>query len=166
MNKLLISAAGLCAGLCLVQDAGAWGQEGHMLVGQIAYNHLDPQVKARCDMLMTQAVQYASSINSNFVTGTVWADDIKSFTSAYSTQHYIDLPISLDGYPTNGVVYDPTNVVTAIQQHVATLQNPSATLSNQAVALRFLLHFVGDMSQPLLWSPSCLRMMASRPSPE
>ncbi len=32
---------------------------------------------------------------------------------------------------------------------VATLQNPSATQSNQAVSLRYLIHFVGDITQPL-----------------
>ena len=139
----------LCACFCLARPVLAWNAEGHMVVAQIAYNHLDPEVKAKCDTLIAVPVYQSSSLNSNFVTASVWADDIKSFTSAYNAQHYINIPISLDGYPTNSFVIDPTNVVTAIQQHIATLQNPAATLSNQAVALRFLLHFVGDIQQPL-----------------
>lgn len=127
----------------------AWNAEGHMVVAQIAYNHLDPAVKSRCDALIAIAVSNAGNNNSNFVTASCWADDIKSFTSAYSTWHYIDLPFSLDGTSTNGVVLDPFDVVQAINLNIATLQSTNATLIDQATSLRFLLHFVGDIQQPL-----------------
>ncbi len=123
-----------------------------MVVAQIAYNHLDPEVKAKCDALLTNTVYHSSSINSNFVTAAVWADDIKNFTSAYSTWHYIDLAVNLTNLNntiTNNFPPPSTNVVWAIRQCIATLQNPSETESNQAVALRFLLHFAGDIQQPL-----------------
>ena len=146
VTKLL---AGLCIGFCLARPALAWDAEGHMVVAQIAYNHLDDAVKAKCDALIAVPVYHSSSINSNFVTASAWADDIKSFTSAYSDSHYIDIPISLDGTPTNGVVNDPSNVVVAIRSCVTTLQDPTQSLSNQATALRFLIHFCGDITQPL-----------------
>ncbi len=140
----------LCACYCLARPALAWNAEGHMIIAQIAYNHLDSDVQARCNALIAVPVLYSSSINSNFITAAAWADDIKSYTSAYSIWHYIDLPFSLDGTSTNGLNLPlPTNVVWAINQCVATLQDPTATQSNQAVALRFLLHFVGDIEQPL-----------------
>ena len=149
MIKAAKFLATLCAYFCLVHPALAWNAEGHMVVAQIAYNHLDAEVKAKCDALIAVPVYHSSSINSNFVTAAVWADDIKSFTSAYSDSHYIDIPISLDLSPTNGVANDSSNVVVAIRQCITTLQDPTATLSNQAVALRFLLHFAGDITQPL-----------------
>jgi hypothetical protein len=120
-----------------------------MVVAQIAYNHLDPVVRARCDALIAIPVLYSTSANSNFVTAACWADDIKSSTSAYSIWHYIDLPFSLDGTSTNSAGAASTNVVWAIRQSIATLQSPTATQSNQAIALRFLLHFAGDIEQPL-----------------
>ena len=119
-----------------------------MVVAQIAYNHLDPAVKAKCDALIAVPLTYGDSRSTNFVTASVWADDFKGSLGTGSS-HYIDIPISLDGYPTNLVANAPNNVVTAIRQHIATLQNPTAALSNQAIALRYLLHFVGDISQPL-----------------
>jgi hypothetical protein len=149
MMKSIKVLAWLCACFCLPRSVLAWGAEGHMVVAQIAYNHLDAEVKAKCDALIAVPVFHSSSINSNFVTAAVWADDIKSFTSAFSNSHYIDIPISLDGSPTNGVANDPSNVVVAIRQCITTLQDPTQTLSNQAVALRFLLHFAGDIQQPL-----------------
>jgi hypothetical protein len=149
MIKSIKFLAILCACFCLAHPALAWDAEGHMVVAQIAYNHLDAAVKAKCDALIAVPVYHSSSINSNFVTASAWADDIKSFTSAFSDSHYIDIPISLDGYPTNGVVNDPSNVVAAIRSSITTLQDATQSLSNQAVALRFLIHFCGDITQPL-----------------
>ncbi len=149
MIKSITFLACLCACVCLERPVLAWDAEGHMVVAQIAYNHLDDAVKAKCDALIAVPVYHSTSINSNFVTASAWADDIKSYTSAFSDLHYIDIPISLDGYPTNGVPYDPSNVVTAIRSCVATLQDSTQTLSNQATALRFLIHFCGDITQPL-----------------
>src|ERR1035437_332175 len=123
--------------VCLVRPVLAWDGEGHMVVAQIAYNHLDFAVKAKCDALIAVPVFGSNERNSNFVMAACWADDIKSNTSAYDDLHIYDIPISLDGYPTNGVVDDPSNVVVAITQCITTLQDPTQSLSNQAVALRF-----------------------------
>jgi S1/P1 Nuclease len=130
MIKTTTFLASLCACCCLARPAMAWDAEGHMVVAQIAYNHLDADVKAKCDALIAAPVFHSTTINSNFVTAAVWADDIKSFTSAFSDSHYIDIPISLDGTPTNGVANDPSNVVMAIRQCITTLQDPTQTLSN------------------------------------
>lgn len=141
--------AGFCACCCLSQPVLAWDGEGHMVTAQIAYNHLDPVVKAKCDALIAVPVSFPSSASTNFVTAACWADDIKSSTSAYSIWHYIDLPFSLDGTSTNNAPPPFTNVVWAIRQSIATLQDPAAAQTNQATALRFLLHFAGDIHQPL-----------------
>ncbi len=146
MTRLVISLC-VCFGLPL--PLMAWNGEGHMLVAQIAYNHLKPAAKAKCDALIAVAVGYSSNANSNFVTAACWADDIKSFTSAYSIWHYIDLPFSLDGTATNGVGSNSFDVVRAIRQNIATLQDQNSTSLTQATSLRFLLHFVGDIQQPL-----------------
>ena len=144
--KMTLFLTYLCAWFCLTYPVLAWNFQGHQVVAQIAYNHLDPEVKAKCDALITVPVICGTS-GGSFVTDATWAD--QRCEPGTSPQHYIDIPISLDGYPTNGVVDTTNNVVTAIRQHIATLQNPTATLSAQATALRYLLHFVGDIQQPL-----------------
>jgi hypothetical protein len=141
--------AGIILVLPFMPCARAWNAEGHMVVAQIAYNHLNPDVKAKCDALISIPVFNSGNNNSNFVTAACWADDIKSFTSTYNIWHYIDIPFSPDHTSTNGVGAASFDIVRAINQCVATLQSPSATMSNQAVSLRFLLHFVGDIQQPL-----------------
>ena len=145
MIKFLI-CLGTC--FCLSRSVLAWNAEGHMVVAQIAYNHLDPGVKAKCDALIGVALSFSSTSSSNFVTAACWADDFKSSLGT-GTSHYIDLPISLDGYPTNSFPPGVPNVVTAINQNIATLQDPTQSLANQATALRYLIHFCGDITQPL-----------------
>lgn len=148
--SILRTAASVVVFVALVLEfacpAGAWNSQGHMVVAQLAYNHLDPEAKARCDALIAIPPPCGSA-SQTFVSDSTWAD--QRCESGTSPQHYIDIPISLDGYPTNGVVDNPTNVVAAIQQCILILQDPAANVTNQSRALRYLIHFVGDIQQPL-----------------
>jgi hypothetical protein len=53
----------------------AWNAEGHMVVAQTAYNHLELAVRAKCDALVAVPLQYGSSQNNPFVTAACWADE-------------------------------------------------------------------------------------------
>ncbi len=143
MGRILVLLGGF---LYLSQCALGWNSQGHQVVAQIAYNHLDPEVKARCDALL-QIAPVCGTASLTFISDSTWAD--QRCQTGTSPEHYIDIPISLDGYPTNQVVDTPTNVVNAIRDSIAILQNPNASPSAQSTALRYLLHFVGDIQQPL-----------------
>src|SRR5438105_5067321 len=145
MTKFL---AGVCALFCVSHRVLAWNAEGHMLVAQIAYNHLDTAVRARCDALIAVPLTYGSSANNTFVTAACWADDYKSSLGT-AIWHYIDLPFSLDGTSTAGVGTASFDVVQAINQCMFTLGSSTAAQTNQATSLRYLMHFVGDIQQPL-----------------
>jgi hypothetical protein len=119
-----------------------------MIVAQIAYNHLAPSVEAQCDVLIAVPPAYGSSRNSNFVTAACWADDYKSQLGS-GIWHYIGLAFSLDGTSTNGVGPASSNVVWAINQGIYALGSGSSAQTNLATWLRYLLHFVGDIRQPL-----------------
>lgn len=132
----------------LIPCSRAWNAEGHMVVAQIAYNHLSDSVRSNCDALIAVPLTYSSTQSSNFVTAACWADDFKSNLGT-GIWHYIDIPFSLDGTPTNGVTADTYDVVRAINQCLQVLGSSSSSQSNQAVYLRYLIHFVGDIHQPL-----------------
>lgn len=139
----------LCIALASPVSSPAWNAEGHMVSTLIAYTHLTPAVKAQCDVLIATPVVYSSNINNTFVTASVWADDLKSSTNTWNNWHFINIPFSLDGTPTNSFVPGSFDVVQAIRNNIAVLQNPSSTQSNRAFNLRQLLHFMGDIQQPL-----------------
>ena len=120
-----------------------------MVVAQIAYKHLNPVAKARCDALIgVNLGGFSSTGTSNFVTAAVWADDFKTPLGS-SIWHYIDIPFSLDTTPTSGVAPASFDVVQAINLSITSLQNSTLSQSNLAVSLRYLLHFAGDIAQPL-----------------
>jgi PKD repeat protein len=165
MIRITTFLACFLASICLSQTAFGWGQEGHMTVAEIAYNHLRPDVKAQCDALIAVNLgTYTANASSNFITAASWADDFKSSLGT-GTSHYIDLPLCInglavsntgtctgtcnDGVCTNNAPPGVPNVVTAINQYTAVLLNPNASLTDRATALRYVLHYVGDIQQPL-----------------
>jgi S1/P1 Nuclease len=145
MSRLL---AGIFIFLNVLNYARAWNAEGHMVTAQIAYDHLTPMAKARCDALIAVPLTFSSTGTSNFVTAAAWADDFKTQLGT-AIWHYIDIPISLDGTSTSGVAADSFDVVRAINLCITNLQDAAASESNRAVSLRYLVHFVGDIEQPL-----------------
>ncbi len=129
-------------------NARAWNAEGHMVVAHMAYKHLNPAAKAKCDSLIAVTLTNASNTTSNFVTAAVWADDFRTELGT-ANWHFINLAFSPDNTPTNYFVMPAFDVVQAINLCITNLQNTNSALTNQATYLRYLLHFVGDLHQPL-----------------
>lgn len=119
-----------------------------MVVAQLAYNHLTSTTKTQCDALIAVPLTYSSGQSNTFVTAACWADDFKSSLGT-GIWHYIDIPFSLDGTTTAGVAAASFDVVRAIRQCIITLQSTTETQTNKATSLRYLIHFVGDIQQPL-----------------
>ncbi|MDF1655663.1 MAG: S1/P1 nuclease [Coxiellaceae bacterium] len=112
----------------------------------------------------------AKSLNS-MATDASWADDVKHYfwrsgseKYVYSDMHYLDIPIDFDttdteGYCAKTVTMDYLNkyagdvnhddVVNAIRSSLKTLVSSRSTTNTKAIAMRFLIHFMGDMHQPL-----------------
>jgi hypothetical protein len=119
-----------------------------MVIAQMAYNHLNATTKTACDNLIAVSLPNNSTQSNTFVTAACWADDFKTQLGT-GTSHYIDLPFSLDGTTTSGVAIASTDVVKAIRADIIALHTTTETQANKATALRYLIHFVGDIHQPL-----------------
>ena len=122
----------------------AWGPNGHRIVGRIAANHLTAEA----------AVAVASLIGPEGLDqAATWADEIRSDPSWQpplknpSPWHYISID---DGETLETTARDPGgDVLEAIGRFSAVLRNAQATRPAKQEALRFLVHFVGDVHQPL-----------------
>jgi hypothetical protein len=79
-----------------------------------------------------------------------WADDIRALRPETAPWHYIDIPLGTSHKEIAKFCALPENCVTqAITDQVAILRSPGVDPQKKAEALRFLIHFVGDMHQPL-----------------
>lgn len=120
----------------------AWGPTGHRVVGRIAANHLTAEAAVAVTSLIgAEGLDQAST----------WADEIRNDPNWEpknpSPWHYI----SIDDQETlESTARDPGgDVLEAIERFSAVLRDPQATRQAKQEALRFVVHFVGDVHQPL-----------------
>lgn len=127
-----------------------WGAGGHMMTAQIALKRLKPKARARAMELLAIPIDPKSETvkSKDFVSASHWADDLRPFTEfdAFKIRHFVDKPFSDDG--TTLPADDPDNIVKALEDNVEILKT-STDKNAQAQALRFVIHFVGDIHQPL-----------------
>jgi hypothetical protein len=117
-----------------------WGAMGHRLVVEIAWDHLTPAARAAAvSLLGGQSLGDASS----------WADSIRGSRRATGPLHYVNLPAGELAWHPERYCRNGDCVVGAVERYQAVLANRSAPPAERAEALRFVMHFVGDLHQPL-----------------
>lgn len=132
----------LCLGLPL--SSSAWGMLGHRIVGQIADSYLSSKARKGVKAVLgTESLAMASN----------WADFIKSDT-AYKhidSWHYVNIPAGLDQQGVFNFLSGnvEANVYSKVPEMVATLKNKQSTAEQKRMAMRLLIHFVGDLNQPM-----------------
>jgi hypothetical protein len=139
--------------LLMTGSSLGWGAGGHMMVASIAYGRLNAKAKAQVDKLI--AIQIApentTAKSLNFVDAAHWADDIRDSPdfASFAPLHFIDQPFTNDDTDLPDDLPEAENIITALTHNVDVLKNSSSSEKDQAQALRFVIHFVGDIHQPL-----------------
>lgn len=121
-------------------NALAWSQKGHDVTAYIAEQHLTPATKAAVDsMLDCKSIVYWAN----------WLDNASHQRPlAYTkTWHYknVDQDVRYEEAPANPA----GDAVTAIKSRIEILNDPEATPQERDLALKILIHVVGDMHMPL-----------------
>lgn len=126
----------------------AWNAVGHTLVASIAYERLKPSVKAKVDK-MTQDLSKEYPNVTQFQQLGPWPDSLRGqHIDVFTHWHYVDIAFSADVTPIKDLS-DDDNIVWAIKQITPIVGNASANPYERARFLAFLVHFVGDIHQPL-----------------
>jgi hypothetical protein len=123
-----------------LHHAGRWFDLGHRMVASIAEQRLTPHTaEAVRDILDGQSLADAS----------VWADNIKQYRHDADPLHYVNIPLTATAYDSARDCPHGSCIIAAIASDRRVLANPSASPLDRAEALRFLIHFMGDLHQPL-----------------
>jgi hypothetical protein len=140
--------------------AAAWGDLGHQVTALIAYRHLLPTARARLDALLASDADPLTA--PDFASRATWADKYRNGHRETAAWHFVDIEIdhpdlkgACYGFPllalgkaaSQGPAEDC--VVNKIDQFTAELSNPKTPPAERLLALKFLIHFVGDLHQPL-----------------
>ena len=130
---LLISCA-------LSTPALAWGAQGHTVVATIAWQSLQP--KARQEVARLLALEPGQTLESV----ATWADEHRS--AATGVWHYVNFPRGTCSYEPQRDCPDGKCVVEAIARQQAVFAS-HASDSERLKALKYLVHLVADVHQPL-----------------
>jgi hypothetical protein len=136
----------------LAAPAPAWWDDGHVVVARIAETYLTPEARAGIKGLLDENREGERAISD--VRICTWADLIRSsgeLNEKYpknDTWHYINIELKVTAaFYKPGV--DGNDVVGAIERFQKVLKDPDAKKQDRKEALYFLVHFVGDLHQPL-----------------
>ena len=121
-----------------VPDSAAWGPQGHRVIGFIADGHLKPEVK--------ELIAEKFNINSLADVST-WADRTRKKRKEESSWHYTNIEEGQWTYDAERDCPDRACVTEKIHEFSSILR--STPLRERKDALKFLVHFVGDVHQPL-----------------
>jgi hypothetical protein len=141
--KSLFRAAAVGALMAAFGAAHAWLDTGHMVIAALAQSGLSPTARAEADRLLKIG---ATGNATDFVTVASWADETK--TKETGPWHYKDHHFRADGKRVTAKD-EPENAVWAIERFSKVLTDRSQPDERRAEALRYLIHFVGDIHQPL-----------------
>jgi len=137
-NKLVLIV--FCISSITITAKDDWGKTGHRATGEIASNYLTKKAKRNiAKILKGQSLAMVST----------FADDIKSDSKykGYSPWHYVNFPFDKKyGEETPSEYGD---LVQGIQKCVEVLKNDTSSIEDKEFYLKMLVHFVGDLHQPL-----------------
>jgi hypothetical protein len=118
----------------------AWGPTGHRVVGTVAERHLEPAVGLKVFKLLK---------GSSLSRVANWSDEIKSEPQTYQytfNWHYTDWK---DDELSHDETHSSGKLLTSIREQLAVLKDEKASDDKKEFALKFLIHLVGDLHQPL-----------------
>src|SRR3954451_6735380 len=146
-----MNARSLCAvaaaALVIPSPALAWGKTGHRVVAAIADTQLSGLARAHIREILNGGESLDEAAN--------WPDEMRSDPAAFwqktaTPWHYVTLDgITYDHAPPQG------DALEALAHFRSVLQDPNSSLADKQLALRFIVHLVGDLHQPLHVGKCC-----------
>jgi S1/P1 Nuclease len=138
--------------------AAAWGKEGHAIVARIAAARLTPKTRTAVGKLLAvdpffkQNCKQAKSVADKLACIASWADEVRAQRNN-GALHFVDIPIFVpDAQRQYTAARDCPNgqcSVAAITSNMTLLRKSKARTVARAEALKYVVHFVGDLHQPL-----------------
>jgi hypothetical protein len=122
----------------------SWGPKGHRAIAQIAQNHLSPAAKlAVKNILGTEGLVDVSS----------YADEIRTdpqykYTGVW---HYVNVEpgLDFDQFAKTVTTMPQDNVYKMVIKFERILKDPGKPVTERATALKYIVHLIGDLHQPM-----------------
>jgi hypothetical protein len=119
----------------------AWSPEGHEIVALVALQELTPAARSQIARLLGSPAMMVHDAS--------WADEIRDHRPETGPWHYVDIPLEAFGYDASRDCPRHDCVVAQIENDVRIVADLKLDERRRTEALRFLIHFVADIHQPL-----------------
>lgn len=140
--KRLAGLVAVALALSISSQALAWGPIGHRVTAELAERNISGETRARIALILG---------NESLAEASTWPDEERSNPDPFwqeeaSPWHYVTLPADT---PATEIPHPPEgDAVTALEKFAAVLRDPRASREDKQLALRFVVHIVGDLHQP------------------
>lgn len=133
--------AAVSLALLLCTQAFGWGDEAHEIIAAIADRHLTAQAHRKIKEILGPDVSLSSISN--------WADTLQNSRPETASWHYIDIPLTATQINPARDCRNGDCVTVAIARSIAVLRDNASKPEAKEEALKFVVHFVADLHQPL-----------------
>jgi hypothetical protein len=132
--------------LLLPLDAFAWGAKGHSVIAELAERGLSPAVAAQI-----RELNFSAPLRDSASLPDDWrAQETRGERQGNTgSLHYSNIPNEIATFDRARDCKEDKCVVAAIEQYVAVLKDRTQPKDKRKEALVFIVHFVGDIHQPL-----------------
>jgi nuclease S1 len=145
IRAVTIALAAVLLVPCGAIRLSAWGAVGHHVVARVAWALMTPEARAEATSLLDGGQDV-------FVAAATWADEVRNDRPQTYNWHFVDIPIDQPKYDAARdcpATEKGDCVIAEIERARAELTDASRPASLRAESLKFLIHFVGDLHQPL-----------------
>ena len=157
LRRVTLLLAALSA-LAVTTPAQAYWEYGHQTIARIAYANIRPRTKVAIRRLLAEQALLATPEcpARTIAEASVWADCIKPLKDASGksrfgyayTWHFQDVNVCRP-FDLASACKDGDCVSAQIERDVGLLRSRATPRKDRVQALAFLIHFVGDLHQPL-----------------
>lgn len=145
LPPFLAALLGTLALLAVPGLAGAWGFNGHRIIGELAEQALPAPVRAEIRELL------ADEPSPTLAAISTWADEVRGEEAWRHTGrwHFLNFPRDSCRFSQRRDCPDGNCIVGAIESQLKILGDRGRPRAERTVALKFVVHFIGDLHQPL-----------------
>jgi hypothetical protein len=148
----------------ITAPAFGWGCDGHQIIALMARAQLKPQVSAALDKILLgdpispQLSRFCRDRPPDILADVAtWADDVRN-QEGNGEWHFVDIPrtvtkpppgLNLAPWCGNALDVKTLCVTAALQLQLTILKSPASSAAERGRALRYIVHLVEDVHQPL-----------------
>ncbi len=139
IGRLSILVASIAAS-SLALPAFGWGEKGHRITGELAWMLLKKETRAKLERLLPD--EKISDVAN-------WADQVRDERPETKPWHYVNVPEGAKGYDASRDCAGGKCIVAKLDEMQKKFADPKTPKAERIEALKWVVHFVGDLHQPL-----------------